>query len=180
MHAIITYDYNISGADYQKQSPSRIRVEDSVGALMRLRQGHMAAAASFCGWTSTRASATSHSYTSPTISTGTSQALSDPRGHTVAWSYDDQVHTYATLIRSYNNTMGSPEYDSSIEWDYTLGKKTAEVDQNGQRMSYAYDIFGRLVEVEAPTIPVTPPAVSYQYNTRLLPLDSGDFQQAAL
>ena len=39
VHARIAYDYGIPGTDYQKQSPSSIRVEDSTGSLMRLRQG---------------------------------------------------------------------------------------------------------------------------------------------
>ena len=177
VHAIINYDYNISGADYQKQSPSRIRVEDSVGSLMRLREGTYGSSGELLRLDQYERSATSHSYTITYDQYGNLASISDPRGHTVAWSYDDQVHTYATLIRSYNNTMGSPEYDSSMEWNYTLGKKSAETDLNNQRMSYVYDVFGRLVEIRSPYDSGDTPAVRYQYNTASFPWTAVTFNK---
>ena len=95
---------------------------------MRLREGTYGSSGELLRLDQYERSATSHSYTITYDQYGNLASISDPRGHAVAWSYDDQVHTYATLIRSYNNTMGSPEYDSSMEWNYTLGKKSAETD----------------------------------------------------
>ena len=169
VHARITYDLSTPGADYQKQSPSSIRVEDSTGALLRLRQGTYGTSGQLLKLDQYESAVTQRSYTLTYDRYGNLASIVDPRGQTLGWIYDDQVHAYATQIRSFNASMGSPEYDSSLEWDFALGKKTAEVDQNGQRMSYAYDIFGRLIEVRSPYDTGPVPAVSCQYNLSSFP-----------
>ena len=108
---------------------------------------------------------TSHRYTITYDEYGNLKSIIDPRGHTLGWTYDDVVHRYVTQVRSFNSSMAGPEYDSSMEWNVVLGKKTAEVDQNLQRMSYAYDVEGRLVEVKSPYDSGSVGAVSHQYIT---------------
>ena len=169
VHARITYNLNIPGADYQKQSPSSIRVEDSNGTLMRLRDGAYGASGELVRLDQYESTTVSRACSISYDQYGSLSSISDPRGHTLAWSYDDQVHSYVTLIRTFNSGLGGPEYDSSMEWDYVLGKKTAEVDQNLQRMSYIYDAFGRLAEVRSPYDSGSVPAVRYQYNTSGFP-----------
>ncbi len=178
MHALITYDLTILGADYQKQSPSSILVEDSSGALMRLRQGTYGRNGELLTLEQYGNPTTSHSFSLTYDQYGNLASIRDPRGHTVAWNYDDQVHTYAMLIRSFNvSGLGTPEYDSALEWDYVLGKKTAEVDQNLQRMRYVYDGFGRLVEVRSPYDTGLVPAVRCQYNTSQFPWTAVTFNK---
>ncbi len=177
VHARIAYDYSITGADYQKQSPTSIRVEDSIGNLMRLRQGVYGSSGELLRMDQYESPVDFHSYTIAYDQYGNLASISDPKGYTAAWTYDDQVHAYETLIRIFNNRAGSSESDSNVEWDYTLGRKTAEVDQNDQRMSYTFDTFGRLVEIRSPYDTGDTPAVRYQYNTASFPWTAVTFNK---
>jgi RHS repeat-associated protein len=93
--------------------------------------------------------------------------ITDPGGAFVSYKYDE-LRQYVEEITAGGRGIAAP-YRSRIEWDKALGKKTKETDENRQNIDYAYDKYGRLVEVWSPYDKYgkggRTPAVSYRYLT---------------
>jgi len=103
---------------------------------------------------------------------GNLESITDPRGYRISWDYDAVMHGFPTTITRSNAGAGSPTYSSYTTWDYALGKKLSETDENGQTMSYAYDKFGRLTEVRSPYGPYesgSVAAVAHSYDSAVFP-----------
>ncbi|MCL2128901.1 MAG: hypothetical protein FWH35_00920, partial [Treponema sp.] len=66
----------------------------------------------------------------------------------VEYVYDTQWERFVETIK--RSGTGTGEYTSKMEWDKGFGLKTAEIDENSQRIEYAYDPYGRLIEVWSP------------------------------
>ena len=100
VHAVISYDFNIPGADYQKQSPSSISVMDSNGTLVRQRNGTYGRYGELLTLDQFESASMSHRYSLSYDQYGNLSSISDPRGHTLAWTYDEDVHSYPATITS--------------------------------------------------------------------------------
>ncbi len=149
---------------YLKQHPASIQVTDASGTLLRFRQGEYGSRGELLLLRQYDTPTGSHAWEMGWDEYGNLLRLSDPRGCTIEWEYDAVVHRYVTVTRSANSRLGSPQYESRAQWDYRWGTETEKRDINSELMSFAYDDFGRLVEVRSPYDTGGTPAVRYSYN----------------
>lgn len=78
------------------------------------------------------------------VSTFTSPPNLHGQRYAMTYSYDPLTATHATGVQ---DTEG---YSSQTDYDLSYGKRTRAVDLNGNVMTFAYDLFGRLTSVTAP------------------------------
>ena len=169
--AVIQYADNLPG--YLKQQPTSIYVTDGNDKSLRYRTGSYGSHGELLTMEEydSLGSFRKHSL-SYDESYGNLLYITDPRGYRISWEYDDVMHGFPTMITRSNAGAGSPIYSSYTTWDYALGKKLSETDENGQTMSYAYDKFGRLIEVRSPYGPYesgSVAAVAHSYDSRAFP-----------
>ena len=80
------------------------------------------------------------------------------------YEYDtDDQRQFVVEIRQ--GGTGTGTYTSEMRWEKAFGAKKWEKDENGQEMSYTYDEYGRLEEVQSPYDTGEVPAVKYEYHT---------------
>ncbi|WP_425248196.1 FG-GAP-like repeat-containing protein [Desulfospira joergensenii] len=80
---------------------------------------------------------------------GNLTASTDARGNTTITTYDTETRTYPVFIE-YPVTGGVSHIEQTLEIDYRFGKPLLTQDENGNRTSYTYDEFGRLVQTDLP------------------------------
>ncbi|MCP4668998.1 MAG: hypothetical protein GY849_21895, partial [Deltaproteobacteria bacterium] len=79
---------------------------------------------------------------------GNLKTLEDARDNTTITDYDTDTHTYPVKItRPETNGVS---HIVEFAYDYRFGKKTMEKDENGNETHYAYDAFGRVIQVDYP------------------------------
>jgi RHS repeat-associated protein len=97
---------------------------------------------------------------------GNMTRITDPAGSYTGYVYDE-LGQYVTEIRA--GGPGISPYVSRMAWNKILGKKTEETDENGQKIRYEYDEYGRLKKVWSPYDGYGEegmlPAVYYKYVT---------------
>jgi RHS repeat-associated protein len=154
-----------------KQFPSSIRVMDSAGKLVRLRTGSYGSSGELLSLEEYDSGSAyrRHGLTYDKGGYGNLVSVTDPRGYCIAFEYDDLTHGYPTRIARGNAGMGSPTYSSSATWDYALGQRLSETDENGQSMSYSYDSFGRPTETRSPYDTGSLAAVKHGYDLSVFP-----------
>ena len=94
---------------------------------------------------------------------GNIQTVSDSRGATLAYTYDKDENMFVTGISQ--SGMGTDSYESKIDYDVPTQTKKSETDCNGNKLSYEYDNWQRIVSIRTAYDTGTTPAVSYEYNT---------------
>ena len=85
----------------------------------------------------------------------------------VRYVRDSSYHQYVETISRGGGAVLGP-YNSRTEWDYRLGVKLKETDENGRVIRYEYDRYRRLTEVYSQH-DAGIPAVRYEYHN---PVDS--------
>ena len=80
---------------------------------------------------------------------GNQQTVKDARGNITATEYDTITYTFPVKI-IYPETNGISHIVENEAWDYRFGKVITTRDENGNPTEYAYDEFGRLVQVDFP------------------------------
>jgi len=159
-----TFAYDYSKSAYLRQLPSSIEVTDAKGNMLRRREGeygdHGELLAQRQYYDKKKAAEYQLSWDQVY---GNLLSITDPRGARTSYSYDEDLKTFVTTIDQDNPRMGGPRYESGMTWDLATGQMTSKTDPNGRRMSYAYDGFGRLVEVRSPYDTGLVPAVRYEY-----------------
>ncbi|WP_287049386.1 hypothetical protein [Treponema sp.] len=93
---------------------------------------------------------------------GNIKRVSDGRGATLAYTYDNDENMFVTEIAQ--SGKGTDTYTSRIEYDIAAQTKTSESDCNGNSMRYEYDGWQRVKKIFTSYDGATP-AVSYEYFT---------------
>jgi YD repeat-containing protein len=88
---------------------------------------------------------------------GNPTVITDALGRTTTATYDSAYHLYPVLI---TNTLGQA---TQMGYDWSLGVVTRTLDANGAVTTYAYDAFGRLLEMYRPGDAAGDPTVKYKY-----------------
>ena len=97
---------------------------------------------------------------------GNIKTVSDSRGATLSYVYDGVEHMFVEEITQSGNDTET--YTSLIEYDVPMQTKKSETDCNGNKLSYEYDKWQRIVEIRTDydgKEKSKTPAVSYEYNT---------------
>ena len=94
---------------------------------------------------------------------GNIETVSDSRGATLSYKYDDVEYMFVKEITQSGNDTES--YTSFIEYDEVTQTKSFETDCNGNKLRYEYDKWQRITEIWTSYDTDTTPAVSYEYNT---------------
>ncbi|QQO10706.1 toxin TcdB middle/N-terminal domain-containing protein [Breznakiella homolactica] len=176
IRAEISYNHSLSG--YLHAHPAEIKVYGGANSLLRWRTAEYD--------TETGALKKITQYqdrngTGKSVSTvdwdgyGNLRKITDPNGAWIQYSYDgdytnageaDSKKQYQYPVRIERGGTGTGTYTSTIGWDKRYGLRTLEVDENGNRMEYVPDEYGRLAEVWSPyDHGGSTPAVRYQYST---------------
>ncbi len=169
----VQIDYaNLSG--YFKQHPNHIRVYGAGDVLLREREveeGGYGASGELLRLTQYESRSVGRDCTMTWDPYGNMASMRDPRGYTVSWTYDDDVHSFAVSSTSSNPSVpGTDSYSSSSTWDPRFGMETSRTDINNKTMTFAHDDFGRPTEARSPYDDAAGlPAVSYQYHTTGVP-----------
>ena len=165
LSADITYD-NTNATDYIIGLPVDIRVYDSNGNLLRYRSGDYDDLGQL---KELRQYFDAYNYSVHTLkydSYGNISSVTDSRGATVAYSYDGTENMFVTdIVQSGTDT---DTYKGSIKYDIPTQTKKSETDCNGNKLSYDYDKWQRIVEIRTDydgKEKSKTPAVSYEYNT---------------
>lgn len=159
--------YHVDPALYIVQ-PAHITVTDRAGLVMRERFGSYTALGDLQEVVQVlnggRDPATGQEYRNARMVTamtydsrGNLASIVDPSGYTLTYTYDDRTHTHVTGIR---DSFG---YTTGIAYDLKYGLPTATTDENNNTMSWAYDQFGRLIEVRAPGDVGADPTLRMEY-----------------
>ena len=154
---------------YLKQHPESIQISDRGGRLLRHRRGEYGSRGELLQLQQFDSQSDSHAWEMSWDRYGNLTELCDPRGSTLSWEYDAVVHQYVVRTLSGNARLGGAQYESGGRWDYRWGTELERVDITGERMSFSYDTFGRLIEVRSPYDTGGMPAVQYFYRTADLP-----------
>ncbi len=168
--ATISYDDGLPG--YLRQFPTSVEVRGRGGKLMRRRLGDYGSSGELVSFDEYYGAnlADYRRYALSYDEYGNLASITDPRGFTSSWSYDSTVHAYPVgFSRGNSRIPGTPTYRSSAEWNYALGQKASETDENGRTMSYGYDDFGRLAEVRSPYDTGPTPALRCAYSLGSIP-----------
>ena len=97
---------------------------------------------------------------------GNIESVKDSRGATLSYKYDKDENMFVTGISQ--SGMGTDSYESKIDYDVPTQTKKSETDCNGNKLSYDYDKWQRIVEIRTDydgKEKSKTPAVSYEYNT---------------
>ena len=94
---------------------------------------------------------------------GNIKTVSDSRGATLSYKYDDVENMFVKEITQSGNDTES--YTSFIEYDEATQTKKLEKDCNGNKLRYEYDEWQRIKEIWASYDTGSIPAVSYEYST---------------
>ena len=94
---------------------------------------------------------------------GNIKTVSDSRGATLTYKYDDVEHMFVKEITQSGNDTET--YTSLIEYDVPMQTKKSETDCNGNKLSYDYDKWQRIVSIWTSYDTGSTPAVSYEYHT---------------
>jgi RHS repeat-associated protein len=154
---------------YLKQHPESIQLSDQAGTLLRHRQGEYGSRGELLQLQQFDGLSDSHTWAIGWDRYGNLMELRDPRGCALTWEYDGVVHRYAVRTTSGNVRLGGAQYESGMRWDYRWGVELEKVDVTGERISFSYDSFGRLIEVRSPYDTGGAPAVQYLYHTADFP-----------
>jgi hypothetical protein len=92
---------------------------------------------------------------------GNLKEIRDARGAYVRYFYDEKYQQFLSEVERGGN--GAGPYTSNIEWNYLLGAKKKEKDENDEVIQYDYDTYGRLTSVQSPYDIPGRPAVKYEY-----------------
>ncbi len=155
--------------DRLRSHPERVRVVDGSGRLLRQRRGTYGDRGELVALEQWRTESEAHVWRVGYDRYGNLASVADPRGYTVAWTYDDETHAFARAITTSNVALGGPAYESRLEWDFALAAQTARVDVAGNRVAMRYDSFGRLLEVRSPYDAGATAAVAHEYRTAAFP-----------
>ncbi|MCL2410205.1 MAG: hypothetical protein FWC97_01045, partial [Treponema sp.] len=85
------------------------------------------------------------------------------RGAFVEYVFDPTYHQFLEEI-----SRGGPDivpYRSYIRWDTRFGRRTKEIDENGNIIEYKYDDYGRLIKVWSPYAREESPTITHRYVT---------------
>ena len=93
---------------------------------------------------------------------GNIKRVSDGRGATLAYTYDNDENMFVTEIAQ--GGKGTDTYTSRIEYDIAAQTKTSESDCNKNSMHYEYDAWQRITKIFT-SYDNSVPAVSYEYFT---------------
>ncbi len=154
---------------YFKQHPESIQVSDRAGTMLRHRGGEYGSRGELLKLQQFDNPSDSHTSELGWDPYGNLIELRDPRGSTRSWEYDAVVHRYVVRTTSRNTRIGGPQYESGGQWDYRWGTELERVDIAGERMSFSYDAFGRLIEARSPYDAGDMPAVRYSYSASSFP-----------
>ena len=154
---------------YLKQLPESIRVSDAGGNLLRERRGSYGSSGELLTLEEYDGEGSFRRHSLSYDRYGNLSSVTDPRGYRISWQYDDAAHAFPVAIERGNPTSGSSTLSSSATWNYALGEKLSETDENGQSMRYAYDLFGRLVEIRSPYDSGNVAAVAHSYDLSSFP-----------
>ena len=94
---------------------------------------------------------------------GNIKTVSDSRGATLSYKYDDVEHMFVKEITQSGNDTES--YTSFIEYDEATQTKKSEADCNGNTLRYEYDDWQRIKEIWTSYDTGSTPAISYEYHT---------------
>ena len=169
LKATIAYDFSIDGSDYLMQYPASIKVTDGNNVLLRYRTGSYGSSGELLTLDEYYDSRSYRRHSLSWDAYGNLTSITDARGHRILWTYDTTVHAFVEGITSDNVLTGGASYTSSMAWNYDLGVKKSETDENGQTMRYEYDGFGRLSRIWSPYDTDSLPAVSYDYDLSAFP-----------
>ena len=157
-----TYD-NTNIKDYIIGLPKEICVYDGEEKLLRKRQGEYN---EYGELTELKQFYSLYNYSSNYViydDYGNIKTVSDSRGATLSYVYDDVENMFVKEITQSGNDTET--YTSLIEYDVPMQTKKSETDCNGNKLSYEYDKWQRIKEIWTAYDTGTTPAVSYEYNT---------------
>lgn len=164
LSADITYD-NTNATDYIIGLPVDIRVYDSNGNLLRHRSGDYDSLGQLTElsqyWANNESCRSTNKLTYDNY--GNIETVSDSRGATLSYVYDDVENMFVKEITQRGNDTDA--YTSFIEYDEVTQTKSFETDCNGNKLRYEYDKWQRITEIWTSYDTGTTPAVSYEYNT---------------
>ena len=164
LSADITYD-NTNATDYIIGLPVDIRVYDSNGNLLRHRSGDYDDLGQLTElsqyWANNESCRSTNKLTYDNY--GNIETVSDSRGATLSYVYDDVENMFVKEITQSGNDTDT--YTSFIEYDEVTQTKSFETDCNGNKLRYEYDKWQRITEIWTSYDTGTTPAVSYEYNT---------------
>ncbi|MCP3943326.1 MAG: hypothetical protein GY710_17825 [Desulfobacteraceae bacterium] len=80
---------------------------------------------------------------------GNPKTRKDPLGNITTTYYDRATHTFPVRVE-YPETNGVSHVVKTTLIDYKFGKPLKTEDENGNRISYTYDAFGRLIRTDLP------------------------------
>ena len=158
----ILYD-NRDVENYIVGLPSDIIVENAEGATLRHRSGAYSDRGEL---TELRQYHSPYSHSLNTLSYdeyGNIKSVSDSRGATLSYSYDDKEHMFVKEITQKGKDTDS--YKSHVEYDIPTQTKRSETDCNGNLLRYEYDNWQRITKIRTSHDTGTTPAVSYEYRT---------------
>ena len=163
----VIYD-NTNTTDYIVGLPVDIRVYDSNGNLLRHRSGDYDDLGQLKElrqyWRNNDSSCSRNKLAYDNY--GNIKTVSDSRGATLTYKYDDVENMFVKEITQSGNDTET--YTSLIEYDVPMQTKKSETDCNGNKLSYEYDKWQRIVEIRTDydgKEKSKTPAVSYEYNT---------------
>ena len=150
---------------YIVSRPSSIEVFDPASQLLRKRVGSYGDAGELLALEEYTGSGTSIRHTLSYDRFGNLESITDPRGYTVHWSYDGEVHSFVTNVETRNDRiLRTPAVCFAPGMELSLGPQDpGRMHPNGQSIDYAYDQNGRLTEVRSPYDVGSLAAVSYEY-----------------
>ena len=143
-------DYTTCPDEYVVGIPQRIIVKDADGTVLRHREAVVDCATANIIRIRMYLDDTTYAQTdmSYAVNGTLTEVLGTPNLHgeryRMSYSYDPVVQTYVI------ETTDSFGYRSTAAFDYPFGKIIEGVDLNNNRISYAYDTFGRLVSIVGP------------------------------
>ncbi|MDY4578635.1 MAG: hypothetical protein SO471_11940, partial [Anaerobutyricum hallii] len=100
---------------------------------------------------------------------GNIKRISDSRGATIAYDYDEEENMFVTEISQ--SGKDTDTYRSFIDYDVATQTKTSETDCNGNTLRYEYDDWQRVTKLFT-AYDTAVPAVSYEYFTSQKNADS--------
>ena len=92
---------------------------------------------------------------------GNITSVRDPRGATVSYGYDAEIHQFVEKISQYG--LNTDVYTGNAKYKFDEQTKSWEEDCNGNIMEYAYDKWQRPVSIRTSYDASSCPAVSYTY-----------------
>ena len=159
--AEIIYD-NTDTDNYIIGLPVDIKVYGKDGTLLRHRSGDYDGLGQL---TELRQYFDACNYSVSTLnydSYGNIKSITDSRGATLAYTYDNDENMFIT--RTGQHGKGTDTYTGKFEHDPAVQTKTMETDCRGNKLSYEYDSWQRVTEIRTSYDTGNTPAVSYGYH----------------